>query len=231
MNMRKWIKLPSTWIENGGLRAFRWTTKEPGAGASETAALMVLMAIAHRSDLDTGVARLTYGDLVAATGISRTKIADGLDILAARDIVKRKVAGRSTFGLTNYGKGHPWAAIPAKPLYDGNGAIMGLEDFHLRHPAELDALKIYFTIAARRDTEKNVAWVTYDKMQSYAGVRSGQIKKALGVLNINGLISVDTLPRAGGESGVVFGYRLRHLLPHLHAGTTGRRQLGDMLTH
>ncbi|WP_237064663.1 hypothetical protein [Loktanella sp. M215] len=51
MNMRQWVKLPSAWMEEGGLSAFKWRAE---AGASETAALMVLMAIAHRADLERG---------------------------------------------------------------------------------------------------------------------------------------------------------------------------------
>ncbi|WP_237064630.1 hypothetical protein [Loktanella sp. M215] len=104
MNMRQWVKLPSAWMEEGGLSAFKWRAE---AGASETAALMVLMAIAHRADLEEGIARATYNDLFAATGVSRTKIADGLEILAARNLVIREANGRSTFQLTNYGKGRP----------------------------------------------------------------------------------------------------------------------------
>lgn len=226
MNMREWVKLPSSWIEEGGLSAFRWSRKEPGTGASEAAALMVLLAIAHRSDLATGVARITYSELAAATGISRTKISDGLDILEARGIIVRNVEGRSTVALANYGY-DGWAQVPAKPLYGGTGAITAFEDFHLRKRAELDALKIYLAIAARRDTNQNIAWMTYDKIRTYCGVGLGHIKPALGVLNINGLIVVDTMPRAGGDKGVVSGYRLRHIEPRFHAGTTGRAFLQE----
>ena len=76
MNMRQWVKLPSTWIEEGGLSAFKWRV---GQGASETAALMALMVIAHRANLEDGIARATYDNLMIATGISRTKISDGLE--------------------------------------------------------------------------------------------------------------------------------------------------------
>lgn len=228
MSIKNWAKLPSSWIEDRGLCAFRWTTKEPDAGgASEVAALMVLLVIAHRADSDTGVARLTYNDLQTATGISRTKIADGLNLLAKRGIISREPKGRSTIGLVNYGEGHRWAAVPAKPLYDRAGAIMAFEDFHLRKQAELNALKIYLAIAARRDTEQNIAWLTYEKMGSYAGLRPQLIKSALGVLNINGLITVDSVPRTNAEYGVATGYRLRHLSSRRHAGTTGRASLSE----
>lgn len=227
MNMRRWVKLPSAWIEDGGLQAFRWSMKEPGRGASEAAALMVLLAIAHRADLETGIARITYGELTTATGISRTKVSDGLDILQGRSLIKRNVSGRSTVALTNYGPGDRWAQLPAKPLYNSTGAIMAFEDFHLRKRAELDALKIYLAIATRRDTRQNITWMTYEKFRTFTGVSFGYIKPALGVLNINHLITVDTKLRANGEQGVVNGYRLRHIESRLHAGTTGRAFLGE----
>ena len=218
MNMRDWVKLPSAWMEDCGLSAFRWRA---GAGSSETAALMVLLAIAHRAGLDNGIARITYDELTIATGISRTKVSDGLGILADRDLVNRAPEGRSTYQLTNYGPDHIWAALPAKPLYDRSGAIRMLGDFHLRQPAELNTIKIYLALAARRDHKQNVTWITYDQISNYAGVHLGQIKRAIAILIINGLINVDSYWREG-KPGKIHGYRLQHLFPSRHAGTTGR---------
>ena len=219
MNMRKWVKLPSEWMEEGGLSEFRWRA---GTGASETAALMTLITIAHRADLDSGLTRVTYDEMITATGTSRTMIANGLDILAARDLLIREPEGRSTYQLTHYGPGHIWAALPAKPLYDTSGAMPIFEDFHLRKVAELDALKIYLAFAARRDTQQNVTRITYDQISDYAGVPIKRIKRALGILNINGLVSVESYERADGQPGAAHGYRLTHLFPSRHAGTTGR---------
>ena len=223
MNMRQWVKLPSTWIEEGGLSAFKWRV---GQGASETAALMALMVIAHRANLEDGIARATYDDLMIATGISRTKISDGLDILAKRNLIVRGPEGRSTFGLTNYGEEHRWAGLPAKPLYDPHWSIPMFEDFHLRKPAELDAVKLYLAFAARRDTGQNVTRMTYNRISDYAGIKLGRIKRALGILNINGLITVESYARMDGLPGASHGYRLAHLHPTLHAGTTGRATRG-----
>lgn len=108
------------------------------------------------------------------------------------------------------------------PLYDRDGAIPMFEDFHLRKAAELDALKIYLTLAARRDASANVTRITYDQINAYAGVHLGRIKRALGILNINGLITVESYERMDGKPGAAHGYRLSHLFPSRHAGTTGR---------
>ncbi len=171
-------------------------------------------------------ARATYDDLMIATGISRTKISDGLDILAKRNLIVRGPEGRSTFGLTNYGEEHRWAGLPAKPLYDPHWSIPMFEDFHLRKPAELDAVKLYLAFAARRDTGQNVTRMTYNHISDYAGIKLGRIKRALGILNINGLITVESYERMDGLPGTSHGYRLAHLYPTLHAGTTGRATRG-----
>lgn len=223
MSMRKWVKLPSAWMEEGGLSHFKWRAE---TGASQTAALMVLMSVAHRADLASGLARITYDELTIATGISRTKVSDGLDLLSDRKLVIREPLGRSTYQLANYGDGHVWAALPAKPLYDSSGAIPMFDDFHLRKAAELDALKIYLAFAARRDSALNVTRITYHQINDYTGVHLGRIKRALGILNINGLITVESYERRDGQPGAAHGYRLSHLFPSRHAGSTGRASLG-----
>ena len=143
-----WVKLPSTWIEKHGLKRF----KSKDSLADEIAALMVLVAIAHRSSVVDGSCRVTYEVLSAATQISRAKISSGLDVLADRGIVIREPNGRSTFQLTNFTPDGGWCQIPASRLYNGNGVIEPFRDFRLRRRAELDALKAYLLIACRRDT-------------------------------------------------------------------------------
>ena len=68
MAMRDWVRLPSAWIEQGGLRRLRWSGEEP-TGSDNIAALMVLSPIAHNAD-DEGMAKCTYDQLCLATGLS-----------------------------------------------------------------------------------------------------------------------------------------------------------------
>ena len=77
------------------------------------------------------------------------------------------------------------------------GSIPMFEDFHLRKPAELDAVKLYLAFAGRRDTGQNVTRMTYNRISDYAGIKLGRIKRALGILNINGLITVESYERDG----------------------------------
>jgi hypothetical protein len=98
MAIRKWVRLPSWWIEEGGLRVLRWNK---GEGADNIAALMVLCVIAHHANERAMgdekaelVASLTYDRLGMATGVSREKIASGLNILESHKVIKRAPLGR-----------------------------------------------------------------------------------------------------------------------------------------
>ncbi len=78
MALRPWVRLPSWWIEEGGLRDLRWNK---GEDADNIAALMTLCVIAHHADERASgddeaelVTSLTYDRLGLATGISREKI-------------------------------------------------------------------------------------------------------------------------------------------------------------
>ena len=73
MALRNWVRLPSWWIEEGGLRELRWNK---GEGADNIAALMVFCVIAHHANEHAMgnekaelLASLTYDRLGLATGI------------------------------------------------------------------------------------------------------------------------------------------------------------------
>ena len=57
MAVNPWVRLPSAWIEERGLRKLEW--RSGGYGSDSTAALMTLAAIAHTADEESGVARAT----------------------------------------------------------------------------------------------------------------------------------------------------------------------------
>ena len=66
MPLKAWVRLPTAWIRDHGLKAFRWAGP---ARSDNTAALMLLVAIAHRVDDQSGLTRLTYDQLAVATGL------------------------------------------------------------------------------------------------------------------------------------------------------------------
>jgi len=212
-----WTRLPSAWIEMRGLLNFRWKSD----GADGLAALMALLVIAHHTDAETGIARLTWDDLALCTGISRAKLAKGLSLLETRQLVEREAAGRSTFRLRNFGGTNVWAKIPAKPLYSESG-LRAFQSFTLRNRTELDAMKLYLLFAARRDVRQNITMLSYPMIEDYCGVSHHNIKAALSLLIVHGLIVVDSRPSETNEYGIANGYRLAFLQARQHAGTTAR---------
>lgn len=217
--LRPWIKLPNRWIENGGLRDFRWAR---GEGADNLAALMGLTVISHHIDADSGIARLTYDELCAMANMSRPKLSAGLCVLAERGLIEREPDGRSSYRLADYDPEGGWAKFPARGLYQ-QGTIAAFINFRLRLRAELEGLKLYFLFASRRDRTTNMAKITYDKIEGYSGLARNDIRRALTLLAANALVHIEHVPSTVSENGVASAYRLAHLDPYHHMGTSGRR--------
>jgi hypothetical protein len=220
--MRDWVKLPNVWIEDGGLRDFQW---KRGRGANELAALMVLAVIGHHADPEEGIAQLTYDHLQWKAALSRAKIAAGLKILGEREIVEPRPKGRGSYRLAGYDPHKGWAKLPARGLYR-NGSVAAFDHFNLRRPAKLNALKLYFLFASRRDRKTNMAKISYEKIEEFAGVPRNRIREALSVLAANGLVHIEHAASQIYEHGVANAYRLAHLDGSRHMGTTGRRLEG-----
>jgi hypothetical protein len=218
-----WVKLPSQWIEDGGLNGLRWTK---GKGADNLAALMGLTVVSHHADADSGIARLTYDELCDRTTLSRAKLSAGLNILEQQKIIQREPLGRSTYRLANYDPAQGWAQFPAKGLYRGE-TVEAFTRFNLRNPAELDALKLFFLFASRRDRNTNMAKITYDKIEEYSGVDRNKIRRALSVLAANALVHIESVPSNVSQNGVAYAYRLAHLNTRRHMGTWGRADQRD----
>lgn len=220
MRMRDWVRLPSRWIEDGGLQDLQWT-RSGASGADNAAALMVLAPIAHLAD-EEGVATCTYDRLTLATGLSRAKVAAGLSVLADLCLIERKPSGRSSVQLTNFGNGHSWSKLPARKLYSGGGRIIGFQHFTLRSMTELHALKLYYLFARRRSTETNMAHLSYDRIEDYAAIERHRIKPAISVLLNAGLVHVERTESRSNERGTANAYRLAFLDSYVHFGTRGR---------
>jgi hypothetical protein len=213
-----WTKLPTEWIEQRGLKEFRWAG---GNGSDNQAALMVLTVIVNHAELESGVARLTYDELCEMSSLSRAKVARALEVLSLHRLVARAPDGRSSYRVTNHDAQTGWAKFPARGLYL-RGAVAAFMNFRLRQRSELDALKLYFLFASRRDRRTNMAKISYDKIEEYTGVSREHIKRGLTVLGANSLVHIEHVPSAINSEGVASAYRLVHLKPRQHMGTWGR---------
>jgi hypothetical protein len=218
--IRQWVPLPSQWINDGGLAALRW--KHGGEGANQIAALMALTVIAHAADSDTGMARMTYDQLCATTLLSRAKISKGLDVLERIEVIEREPDdARSTYKLANFDPSSGWAKFPARSMYSA-GVIAAFADFQLRRVAELDALKLFFLMVARRNRGTNIANIGYDKIVHYTQINRGRIKTGISFLAAHTLVHVERIPSMVSADGVSNAYRVVGIDPYAHMGTRGR---------
>lgn len=218
---RDWVRLPTVWIQRRGLVGLRW---RDGVGANNIAALMTLVAIAHRADDETGTARVTYDEIEAATNLSRAKISAGLKVLVESKLITRGDDGRSSYGLVEYDRTRGWGKLPARKLYE-NGKISAFAAFKLRSATELNALKLFLLFVERRDNSTNLANISYDKIEEYTGIDRTKIKSGISLLAANNLVHVEQLPSGANQLGIANAYRIPHIEPYIHMGTRGRGML------
>jgi hypothetical protein len=121
--------------------------------------------------------------------MSRANVAAGINVLVDMKIIDR-TDEQSVFSFCGFKLLLGWAKLPAEGLYR-NGVIAGSSDFHLPKPAELNALKLYLLFVFRRDRRLNLALISYKKILEYTGIPKDQIKAALSVLTVGGLVHVD----------------------------------------
>lgn len=215
----EWVALPTAWIEAGGLKRFKWKT----AGGHRVAALMVLMVIAHHADQEDGVARVTYDAMSEATGLSRVVVSAALTLLIKKGMIRRpEGGGRSALQLVEFDrKVAGWGKLPFRGLYSGR-TIPAFAAFRLRSIAELDALKIYLLFVARRNNQTNYVNITYDGIEERTGIARERIRSALTLLAAGNLVHIDHVKSTTNDWGLANAYRLVHLDPYRHMGTTGR---------
>lgn len=220
-SLPKWVKMPSRWINEGGLRDFRW---QPGEGANHLAALMLFAPLLHHMNPASGVTVLTYDNMEEATGLSRSMVSRGLGLLEDQQRISRLRSERSSYQIEDYDPEGGWAVFPARALYLGR-TISAFSDFLLRKSSELHALKLYYLFAARRDRNTNYAHITFDQIEGLAGLTRSQIKPGLSLLAVSGLVHVEYVKSQRSEHGIANAYRLAHIDSYRHRGTTGRADL------
>lgn len=223
MGMQMWRRLPHQWIERGGLRDFSW---RDGTGADNAAALMLLAALIHHADAETGAARLTYDQWQRLTGLSRSKISQGLSILVDRGIIHRPKPRGSKVQLANY-DAPTWAKFPTRQLYNSNGEIVFFHKLTLRGRVQLDLLKLWFLFCSRRNKDTNEINLTYDKIEYYSGIDRPRIADAISLGVHYQLIVVEqSMDFISGRFSNL--YRVRYIDPYTHAGTKSRIEIPDV---
>jgi DNA-binding transcriptional ArsR family regulator len=211
------------WIAGHGLADFKWSNGGPGS--DQVAALMMLVAIAHGADRESGLVRLTYDEITERTSLSRAKVSRGLAVLEERKLVTRWTDGRrSIIRLANYDPTAGWAMLPVRSMYSG-GRIRAFDDFRLRRVVELDAMKLFLLLVQRRDRKSNLAIISYDRIEDYTGIARQRIKSAVSFLSAFPLVYVEPQPSVQSQFGVSNAYRIVGIEPRIHQGTVGRTMI------
>lgn len=208
----QWTPIPTKWIQyDRGLHRFKWSGGPDNDNAGQIAALMLLIVIAHHTNKETGLARLSYDDMMEATGVSRPLVARGLCILEAQGLIARDPnQKRGTITLVDATESSGWGKMPAKGLYQ-NGRILAFEAFSLRNRAALDALKLYFLLIAFRNNKTNRAHLSYDKINEHSGIHRNRIRIAISLLAANSLVNVNDVFSGVSEYGISNVFQISHL--------------------
>jgi DNA-binding transcriptional ArsR family regulator len=219
----EFVRLPVGWIAEKRLREFKWANGGPGS--DQVAALMTLVVVAHCADQETGRARLTYDELTRRATLSRAKVSRGLTILEGLKLVTRRTDGRrSDVGLANYDRDLGWAKLPVRSMYAG-GRIRAFDEFSLRRLVELDAMKLFFLFAQRRDRGSNLANISYDGIEDYTGIARQRIKSATSLLAALSMVYVEHTRSTQSDFAVANAYRLVGVESRAHMGTRGRAMI------
>ena len=171
-----------------GLSYLRWSVHK-GSG---TAAIMLLFALAIRSNLDQKVLGprkgnqviATYDQLADMTLLSREMIAKGLKLLQELGAITSTRDGNGCvyelLGIDTPG----WCALPQGHILDGATAMRRLHGMResIKRRSSLDAMKLYMLLLVFRDTKSNVARIGYSSIREYTGMRREEISTAVQLL-------------------------------------------------
>jgi hypothetical protein len=192
-----------------GLSHLRWRQHK----GSATAAIMLLFALAIKSNLDqkttgrrTGNQVIaTYEDLMTLTNLSRGPIASGLKLLRELGAITTKKSGNGcTYSLLGIDTPGSYCELPQGHLLDGQTVMSRLKGLHttIKNRSSLDAMKLYMLLLAFRDRDWNIARASYPTIREYTGMRKEEISVAVQLLQGAQLIRLalnEEAPLKGGQ--------------------------------
>lgn len=192
-----------------GLSYLRWR-QHKGSG---TAAIMLLFALAIKSNLDqkengrrtNNQVVATYEDLADLTNLSRGPISKGLQILRELGAITTIKDGNGCiYALQGIDSPGHYCKLPQGHLLDGRMFLRRLGGLHeaIKRRSSLDAMKLYMFLLAQRDTTSNVARASYATIREYTGMRTEEISVAVQLLlgaQLCRLAGDEEVPLKGGQ--------------------------------
>ena len=235
--MKEWVKMPSKKYMDTELSPLKSMTWSGAQKSGYIASLMIYMVLVHHVNEEDsvlngpkGTVTLSYEKLCELTGISRTKVSEGLKVLQGCQMIRVKLRGRNNeYEVIGYIELSRWAKLPAKGLYDKKlSTLVAFKSFKLRSKIELNALKIYLVLVAFRDEKTNYSRLSYENISKYACVQRNDIRGALSLLVTMNFIQVDSEPTEINEYSTSNVYRLCFLEVYRHRGTQAKKDFLDI---
>lgn len=184
MRIFPWVRMPSKWIREGGLKEFTWTSAGPARKSSAIAALQIYVALLTQAEeklhpelsLET---ELTYNALMEITGLSRQLVAAGIEALTKTGrITSEKIGRKNRYSIQGYEPGN-WCKLPARVLYGyGGTSIAAFKLFQKRTICELNAMKLMLYYAATRDNKSPYSMASFERIHEQTGVIEKNIPRA-----------------------------------------------------
>lgn len=198
-----WVKMPSSWIRDGGLGG-HFSSRIEKSVSGDIAALKIYICICLYSDRKmvavpltesnsrVGVnpmrerefigSHLTYDQLSDYCSLSRVLVNRGIQKLISSGLIKKEGTRKKIIYEINNLNSAGWCKLPCRDLVGTNGFILPFKGLKNRYQSERDALKIFLYLLSIRPNSESKVTVSRGKISSATGLSVYEIDSSVGVL-------------------------------------------------
>ena len=188
-----WHKFPSVPLVEA-LPSFSWKVENGFSRASQTAALMLYVALNFSAETWTdengqfnSVAASTYDDLALATGLSRSLICSGLERLQFSELIFSQGSHQKRRYKIFWPAKHAFFKLPCATIIHA-GVIKPFQSFTMRSRHELHAMKLHLYFAAIRDNHEFYSKASYETIYERTDIPERHIRKSISLMLVNGTL-------------------------------------------
>lgn len=206
--MMKWAKIPSVWIQKGGLKEF--TAHRDIVDKISAIKLFIIFCIKMEHGKDGRfTCSLTYEQLTEIASLSRSSVRKGLIFLDSKNIIYSEGVRNKVYIINNVGLSG-WCKIPIKALMKNADEIEPFKILFNRYGHELNALKLYLYLLAIRDNDSAFSEVSIGKITTRTGISAKEVRVAFSFMQTMGLLnSVEEVVGSvsdAREDGILFRF-------------------------